>query len=633
LAVLGELYGLIGDYENELKSYQLGLAYAKKINDHQKQVIFYFSIGYFNETRNDFDEAIKNYLNALSNLEKSPDKSLLPSLYNQIGNVYFNITKFEDALQYYFKALALKETKTNKISEAKTLMNIGTVYSELNNYKKALEYLQQSLNVFQGSAAKNDQSLVLNNIGNIYRGIEDYKKSIDYLNRSLKLSIELKNTKRIADIYNNLGASYEEMGEYEKSRNYYYEALEIYIDLEDKFGIATTYRNLGNVTIKLGEHNLAKDYLDKAMDLSIKHNYLIIKKNAYYSLAILYSNLGDHKQSDAYYNRHIRLGDSLNNAEHRERVAQMQVIYETEKKDRENKVLRLENEAQESDLARQRNLILFLILISFLLIALAILIYVFYRNRKRTAAILARQNIMLTESEEKQRMMNATKDKFFSIISHDLRNPLGALSLIVDNLKLNISKMNQAKINSVIESLDETVVSTKNLLSNLLDWSRTQTGRIEFEPQRIELSELVHSSLPLFESTAGPKQIEIHTSIEKDVHIFADRNMINTVLRNLVSNAIKFTPSGGSISLVVSRINGFAETSVIDNGVGIDPEIVTQLFRIDSKIKTKGTNNEQGTGLGLILCKEFVDRHQGKIYAVSELNKGSKFSFTIPISD
>jgi len=632
LLLLGEINAFLDDFENELVCYKKGLSYAKKISDSEILLVFYFSIGFYHQQRLSYDDALSNYLEALSIIGESSENTYLPSLYNQIGNVYYNISKFEEALKYYFKALALKETENNRTSEAKTLLNIGTVYSELNNYRKALEYLEQSLKIFQEGKPTKDQSLVLNNIGNIYRGIENYQKSIEYLNKSLKISIELKDTKRIADIYNNLGASYEEMGEYNKSNNYYQEALKIYLNYNDPLGISATYRNLGNVTIKLGNSQLAKEYLDKAMSISIENNLLIVKKNVFYSYAILYSNLGDHKTSDIYYNRHIRLSDSLNNAEYRQRVAQMQVVYETEKKDKENQVLKLENEAKENSIAQQKNLILFLGLVALLLVMIAVLIYIFYRNRKRSAAALAQKNKLLTESEEAQRMMNATKDKFFSIISHDLRNPLGSLSLIVDNLKFNIDKMDKNKLKKVLDSLDETVDGTKNLLSNLLDWSRTQTGRIDFEPMRLELTELVNSSLPLFKSTADSKQIKLHTSIEKDVFIYADRNMISTVLRNLVSNAIKFTPKGGSISLVVTKVNGFAETSVVDTGVGIDPEVVPQLFRIDSKIKTKGTENEQGTGLGLILCKEFVEKNNGQISAVSELNRGSKFSFTIPIN-
>jgi signal transduction histidine kinase len=236
----------------------------------------------------------------------------------------------------------------------------------------------------------------------------------------------------------------------------------------------------------------------------------------------------------------------------------------------------------------------------------------------------------LQDTNQQLMVLNSTKDKFFSIIAHDLRNPFHVVCGFAELLILDYKRLPFEKIEHYLGLIHKTSTYGNNLLDNLLQWSRSQSGHVSFGPAKIVLSTMVGEIIYLFEGEALAKKITIESSIDPDLTITADENMLNTILRNLLSNALKFTQKEGRISVKATLSQSFVEISVSDSGVGISPESCRLLFNIDSNISTKGTSNEGGTGIGLILCKEFVEKHLGTIWVESELNKGSTFKFTLP---
>ena len=247
-------------------------------------------------------------------------------------------------------------------------------------------------------------------------------------------------------------------------------------------------------------------------------------------------------------------------------------------------------------------------------------------------------NDQLVDSEEKvQRQneqlldLNATKDKFFSIIAHDLRNPFNGILGLSSMLLKNINVYPLDDISRWVKQISMSAQGAYDLLENLLDWSKTQTGRIEFKPKVFELQDLITEILEITSSISMSKNIKICYEMPESVSLYADRNMIDTILRNLVINAVKFTREEGLVRIVVACSQDDVAISVIDNGVGIEPSRIGDLFKINEKTSTLGTANERGTGLGLILCDEFVRKHGGRIWVESEVDKGSSFKFTIPV--
>jgi len=226
--------------------------------------------------------------------------------------------------------------------------------------------------------------------------------------------------------------------------------------------------------------------------------------------------------------------------------------------------------------------------------------------------------------------LNATKDKFFSIISHDLRNPIASVLMMTDLLKNHLDKMKKEELLNKLEKINSAVDSLYNLFENLHRWSQSQSGKIDYNPQKTNLLLLTKNIYTLLKVQADNKNIAIDLDVDPDCFVNCDGNMVETVLRNLISNAIKFTQVDGRITIRSLESDNGTTVSVSDNGVGIKSEHLDKLFSIDSKIQTKGTNREAGSGLGLVVCKEFIETHGGKIWAESTVGKGSEFMFTLP---
>jgi len=227
--------------------------------------------------------------------------------------------------------------------------------------------------------------------------------------------------------------------------------------------------------------------------------------------------------------------------------------------------------------------------------------------------------------------LNASKDKFFSIIAHDLKNPFHTILGFSEMLKEEIKTGNSANLENYAGIINNSAVQTFRLLENLLEWAKSQTGKILFNPGQVSLSELLNEEFVMLNDMAAEKNIELRRSFSENFTFIADKNMIKTVLRNLISNAIKFTNMNGTIEINALIWNRQAEISVSDNGIGMNKETLVKLFRIDANLSTKGTANEKGTGIGLFLCKDFIEKHGGKLWVESELGKGSVFRFLLPL--
>lgn len=236
----------------------------------------------------------------------------------------------------------------------------------------------------------------------------------------------------------------------------------------------------------------------------------------------------------------------------------------------------------------------------------------------------------LEASISKLNELNSSKDQFFSIIAHDLKSPFNSILGFAELLRKNIDSYNPDIMKQVLGQLYSSSKMAYDLLENLLDWSRIQTDRLEFEPVQINLNQLFKVSLPMLQVAAATKQISIEVLCNTDLVVFADSNLTQTIVRNLVSNAIKFSNKQENILITAKQADGSVEISITDKGVGIPTAEITKLFRIDHKHTTLGTMNERGTGLGLILCKDFVEKQGGTIWVTSEVGKGSTFSFTLP---
>lgn len=237
---------------------------------------------------------------------------------------------------------------------------------------------------------------------------------------------------------------------------------------------------------------------------------------------------------------------------------------------------------------------------------------------------------MIEVQADELRKVNDSKDKFFSILAHDLKSPFNTVLGFSEVLKEKDIKDPEFQLYA--KQIYDTALNNYNLLENLLEWTRNQMNHIRFEPEVLKLSEKVNINIDLLKLSAERKGIEIQNEIDPSVLVRADQNMINTILRNIITNAVKFTRPGGTISVNAKVIADMVEVSISDNGIGMPEDLAGSLFKIENMESRKGTSGEKGTGLGLIICKEFVEMHNGTIRVESKLNQGSTFHFTLPLA-
>jgi two-component system sensor histidine kinase/response regulator len=251
---------------------------------------------------------------------------------------------------------------------------------------------------------------------------------------------------------------------------------------------------------------------------------------------------------------------------------------------------------------------------------------------KKAQEMINRQKQEIETQRDELERLNITKDKFFSIIAHDLRNPFHSILGFSDLLIKDYENIEDQKKKEFIRMIFESSQNAHNLLENLLQWSRTQSDTIRFNPSELSLSHIINENVHLFRLYLDNKNITLTSFIDENTTIYADKNMIHTVVRNLLNNAVKFTPIGGKISVTSQDKGKFISVGISDTGIGINPEDIPKLFHLEDFHTTQGTEGEAGTGLGLIICHDFIRRQGGEITVDSEPGKGTTFAFTLPKS-
>lgn len=582
--------------------------------------------------------------------QKIDNKSLQAKALNLIGVVYRNMTYYDRALNVYRNALRLAEEAKDSLQIAYSYNNIGGIYRLEGNNILALEYILKALSVFENLKNKEGMSFCTINIGLIYRRQNNYIKALEYLNYTLRLREEINDRPGKALALNLIAEIHYDMGSMNAALNYYYEVEKEYIAVDDKKGIAAAWGGIAGVFYNQKNYLKALEYRKKSLELSKKISYIEGQVNNHINLGLIYAQLGNFNDADShfadalkiaesmkeiyvqidtyknlakyyeirnnqkealkYFKKYTALKDSVLNEENISMLAEMEAVYKNERAEKEKSVLSKDLELKE----KQRN---YLIVIALLIFAIALITYSKYHSKKL--------------ANEKLQELNAVKDTFFRLIAHDLKTPFNAIFGYTEILKEDFKDLSDEEKLTFIEDIGKAAKQNYQLLENLLMWSQSQSGRLEFHPIKINFKEILKETTELLMPSAKNKNINLTLKCDKDFIINADKQMITTVLRNLISNGIKFTYEGGTVTVTVESESNNLKISVEDNGTGIDSKSLKNLFHLD-KISTKnGTQGEKGTGLGLVLCKDFVERHNGKIWVESELGKGSKFIFTLPV--
>ncbi len=636
---LGSLYNVENDLSKAIEYYDKGLELSLSIDDQENVISFYNRIALTYQENVKYKEAIENYLKAIDIATRINDTEAKAGLYNGLGNSYYEISSYDQALKYFLSALEIYQELN--IPEGLSMMynNLGIVYQALKENHKALEYYHKALEIDIKLESLNGQANEYNNIGTAYDDSGNKEKALEYYNKSLKINKQIDDKDGIATALNNIGLIYLDLGEYDKAYSNLKESTDITKALNNTYSLANNYNNLAKLFLREKKYVKAQNYLNLAIELSKQMNIKVWLTESYDLYHQMYSELNNYKKALEYYKLYSEVQDSIFSSESANRVAEMKIKYETENLETENELLKKDNQIHLLELNRQKNIMNYWIAFTLLILALAVLSFSRFRLKKKTNTLLRSKNDQLEDanqkliiSENNLKELNATKDKFFSIIAHDLKNPFQSLLGFSETLYNQMDELDKEELLEYSRLIYESSQNLFNLLSNLLQWSRSQLGSIKLTPINVNLYDAIDDVLSLLNISITKKQLTVVNAVPKDTNILADKHVISTVLRNIINNAVKFTDKKGEIKIMSEISDKSIIVSVQDNGKGISKENLEKLFKIDQEHSTKGTDNESGSGLGLILCKELVKQSDGDIFVESTLGKGSTFKFSLPLN-
>lgn len=585
------------------KSSRMILAYDVSVNYwylNQDSVIYYALLS-------------KQYAENISN-ENYVAKSL-----NSLGIGYLNKSDFRNSLQYFLEALKMNEKSNDERNITANLNNIGTVYIKLENYDKALEYLNKSLDLSVKSNNKKHQASIQLNIGDVYKSKGDLDKGLEYLSKSRLIFKELNDELGLSEVYYNIGLNYYLQDRIDSAKSYYINSLDIKNKLGDNIGKTYPLVGLAHIYFSLNELDAAFKYANDGFNSAIEADAFMEISESSGILQSIYAKKNNFLKAYEYLTIHEKYKDSISSETNLRQIGSLETKYELDKREKELKSER--NTALYGSIA----VILFLIFIGSLI----------YRSRsiqKNVNKILRAQYEEIKKQETELKELNSQKDKFFSIIAHDLINPFHILLGISTTLIEEYDSMDDSTRLEHINLIRESSISGYQVLDNLLQWSRSRLKSLEAHPKNISITKIIEDEIRNARQSAESKNINLIILGDAGTNFIvnADSSMMHVVMRNLIANAIKFSKSGGTIEISNSKKENYVITRVNDNGIGITEDILVKLFRIDEQISTVGTEGESGSGLGLILCKEFVEKNNGEIWCESSTGTGSSFYVSLP---
>lgn len=595
------------------------------------------NLGLFDFRSRSYVNSIKHFKESLKICEYKIDKNKEARIYNYLGYCYMYLYDENSSFENFIKSLSISKAVSNKGKIADNYSGIGTLFYEQENYEFARKYYADALAI---NLELNDSSKIANNyidLGNALSDAGKLKKGLEYYQKSIEILKKLNDNTGLGINYNNISDSYKELKDYKKANLFLSKALALAKKEKDKRLLSIIYLNKAAIENILNNKKLAIKFAIISIKYADEVKAIKYKAEDYKTLSKAYKALGDLKKAFYYNEKYISLNDSLDKFDKHKTALLFKSLSELEKTNLKVDKLAIENTRVKAKNKNEKKFIYGLIIAMTIFAFLLVLINGQYSKKQEAYNLLEYQNFKINEMHdeiEKQKnyleKLNHTKDKFFSIIAHDLKNPFNSIKGFTELLLENGDSYTEERKRKFLKIIASSTTKASELLNNLLIWANSQSGKIEFNPEKLDLNRQIVNVCTFLGAQALSKEVEIKTNLESNIFVYADKNMINTVLRNLISNAIKFTNRNGLIEVSSKENKDEISVEVKDNGVGIPKDELETLFSLDSKHTHVGTANEQGTGLGLLLCNEFIKKNKGELTVTSEINKGSIFKFTLP---
>ncbi len=625
ISLIADEYYYSGNYEKSLIYYLKSAEQALKSGDTSYTYVIssYGNAGFLYIEMAKYDKAIEYQNKALKYAKINNNLLEIANAYSSLGNAYIKLADFEKAAYYLVHALAVDLEAGNQSALSLDYNALGKLYQQWQKYDIALEYFHKALKIDEKGNLLEKMAIRYNSIGLVYQNIEKYDSALIFLKKALKIDEKLGNQKRIGIRLSNIGSVYAQINKFDEAERLFKDAIAIFKELQISYSLCLTYNELSELYLRKKEYALSEQYAQLSLKIARNIQLNTTVKENYKRLSSIYKIKENYKQAFKYYQLFAGMKDSIFNEKSMNAINRLEVKYQTEKKETEiellskqNKISKLELEKNE---AKRHFLFIYLIMTMILIVVVLIIMLV-----------IKKSNIKLEHKNQELNLLNATKDKFFSIISHDLKNPMSAFRNIANSLDENIDNLEKGELKYFTGQLKQSSEIVFEMLNNLLLWAKSQLGGVQPQVQTFNLKLVVDRIIKNNKPIADSKNIRLTNNINPNEELKSDKNILTTILRNLITNGIKFTDSGGEVSISSEKNNGYYKLKVSDTGIGISNEDLKKLFRIEVNTKTIGKSDEKGSGLGLILCNELVNEINGKLYVESTLNQGSIFIIDLP---
>ena len=555
------------------------------------------------------------------------DKNGLSQAYENLGWILYRSGDYSRSIETSTRALKIAEEVGDKKAIARSQVNIAAIYYEQKQYDKAITSFRHG---YKTAKELNDLTLMarcLNNIAFTFIGLQQLDSASIIVRRALDMSEKSGQTYLIAFCYRTLGDIEMNQGKVKPALAYFEHCYQLSRDINNTFITVSVLHRIGKCYAALGDYQKGIQFLEENITTARKFGFRDELERSYKLLSDVYFKVHDINHAYNYQRSYIELHDSLYNERNSEQMALMQIRFDTEIKQAQIELLTKDAALQSEEINQQRVWIYFYVGCLSLLLILAFVLSYNMRETRRAKKVLEEKNVAIERHTQQLKNVNLSKDKLFSIISHDLRSPLASLRALMDIASR--AGLTREEFQEVSAALKQNLDSVYEDLDNLLLWAQTQLKGMTFTPDKIELRKLVDEKIDLFRNSAEVKEITIFNDIPPELIVIADPNHVSLIFRNLIANAIKFNQRGGRIDIYAEEESNYCKISVTDSGVGIGVQDLQKLFNSETHFTTPGTNKEKGLGIGLLLTKEFVEANQGTISVSSELGKGTRFTFTL----
>ncbi len=542
-----------------------------------------------------------------------------------LGWIYFRRGDYLKAYEVSSEGMAINQQLGNKREMANCIFNLGLIDSRLRKYDSALISYKTAYLLSKEVDDKVGMSKSLN--GSAFCLVKLKRMDSAKTNSMLVLSIAASDTLRLATAKRNLGDIYFQEGKYSEALKSLKESIALADAVNNNFLMMSSRYRIGKTYIRLNDPDRALVYLKQNVAIAARKNLSNRLKSTYQFTSEAYARKKDFTMAYKYLVLANQQKDSLNEQLSEQQFALAQAKHESNLKNARISLLTKDSLLKENEINSQKR---FIYLGSATLIVLVALVVTILRGYKRSRAVnklLINRNEMIRQQAEELKNLNATKDKIFSIIGHDMRSPLmglhGLLSLISRNA------ITQKEFLEFSADLRQNLEYVRNDLDNLLNWANAQLKGAKPIFKNVPVYQVVNEKINLLVELAKAKNISFQNDVASNVYIFTDSNHLGLIVRNLLANAVKFSHAGGTITVSASVLNDVVQLTVADTGVGMSDEDVNKLFKLDSHFTKKGTQNEKGMGLGLLLVKEFIQINNGSISVTSKIGQGSSFTVSM----